>query len=98
VKRSLEHDAIGEGAESKPYYETEIVSDREKLVRKLNGMCNQLLKWGLAHNPGDVKRVHFFRAAIYASSIQLQALRDKEIDDLRVEIEKIKEKLEMVKA
>jgi len=95
VKTSLNNGVNGEGAEKQPYYEAEVVTDREKLVDKLNGICNQLLQWGLAHNPGDVKRVAFFRAAIYATSVQLQALKDKEIDTLMLEIEKIKQKLGM---
>ena len=95
MKTSLNNGVNGEGAEKQPYYEAEVVTDREKLVDKLNGICNQLLQWGLAHNPGDVKRVVFFRAAIYATSVQLQALKDKEIDTLMLEIEKIKQKLGM---
>jgi len=87
------HCVGGERGLEKPYFETEIVTEREAIVDKLNGICNQLLKWGLSHNVADVKRAKFFRAAIYATSVQLQALKDKEIDQLNRDVEKIKEKL-----
>ena len=79
----------------KPYFESEITTERETIVKKLNGICNQLLQWGLSHHPGDLRRAKFFRAAVYATSVQLQALKDVEIDELKRDIEAIKEKLEM---
>lgn len=88
--------AKGETTEEKPYYEIEVLTEREALVRKLNGITNQLLKWGMAHNVADRRRAYFFRAAIYSTSVQLQALKDKEIDQLAEEIKEIKEHLGMV--
>ena len=93
MKRSLKNEESVE----KPYFESEILSERQELVKKLNGICNQLLKWGLSHNVGDVRRAKFFRAAIYATSVQLQALKDKEIDQLAKEIEEIKEEMKRQK-
>jgi len=94
---SKKHDANRESSSEKPYYECEILTERQALVKKLNGICNQLLKWGLSHNVADARRAKFFRAAVYATSVQLQALKDVEIDQLMREIEAIKEKLGMVK-
>jgi formiminotetrahydrofolate cyclodeaminase len=62
----------------------------------LNGICKQLLKRGLAHNVADVHRAHFLHAAIYATNVQLQAIKDKEIDQLEREIEAIKKHVGMV--
>jgi hypothetical protein len=92
-----EQGANSESTEAKPYFETEVLTERAAIVKKLNGVCNQLLQWGLAHNVADARRVPFFRAAIYASSVQLQALHDKEIDQLMMEIESIKKHVGMVK-
>ena len=76
MKRSLENTGNSEKSEQRPYYEIEVLTEREHIVKKLNGICNQLLKWGLSHNVADVRRARFMRAAIYATSIQLQALKD----------------------
>jgi len=95
VKRGLNGTVEGERSQEKPYYEAEVLSERQELIKKLNGICNQLLRWGLSHNVGDVRRVPFFRAAVYATSIQLQALRDKELDQLAKDITEIKEHLGM---
>jgi len=79
----------------KSYFEVEVTTERGALIRKLNGICNQLLKWGLSHNPASVNRVAFFRAAIYATSTQLSALKDNELDELKLEVERIKERLKI---
>jgi len=91
VKRGLQHSANEERNEEKAYYEVEVLTERQQLVKKLNGICNQLLKWGLSHNVADMRRARFFRATIYATSVQLQALKDKEIDQLMKEIQAIKD-------
>ena len=91
MKTSVTSSGNGEKGEETAYYELEVLSEREQIVKKLNGICNQLLKWGLAHNVGDPRRARFFRGAVYATSVQLQALKDKEIDMLMREIEAIKE-------
>ncbi len=89
----MQYRGFGERGLEQAFSESEVLTERSELVRKLNGICNQLLKWGLSHNVGDVRRAHFFRAAIYTCSVQLQALKDREIDELRREIELIKERL-----
>lgn len=95
MKRSLEKDTNDERKKETPYYEVQVTTERTKIVKKLNGVCNQLLKWGRSHHPANLGRCNFFRAAIYATSVQLQALKDKEIDDLTRRIEKLEK--EMIK-
>ncbi len=90
----MQYRGFGERGLEQAFSESEVLTERSELVRKLNGICNQLLKWGLSHNVGDVRRAQFFRAAIYGTSVQLQALKDKEIDALAKEIEAIKERLD----
>lgn len=91
----MENNVNEESSKETPYYEVEVTTERGQIVKKLNGMCNQLLKWGYSHHPANLGRCQFFRAAIYATSIQLQALKDREIDELAREIEKIKDHLGM---
>lgn len=95
MKTSLENEVNAETATEKPFYEVEVTTERGQIVRKLNGICNQLLKWGYSHHPANLGRCNFFRAAIYATSVQLQALKDKEIDELTQEIEEIKKHIGM---
>mgnify|MGYP000212137765 CR=1 FL=1 len=74
----------------------EILNERAKIVEKLREICDQLMSWGKAHNVGNPKRAVFYRAAVYALSVELQALRDKEIEDLKRELENIKKFVGMV--
>lgn len=49
-------------------------------------------------NPGKSSlRIQWIRASIYGCSVYLQGLRDRELDDLMLEIEKIKAHIGMVK-
>jgi len=91
----MENEVNAETATDKPFYEVEVTTERGEIVKKLNGICNQLLKWGYSHHPANLGRCSFFRAAVYATSVQLQALKDREIDELAKEIEAIKARLEM---
>lgn len=91
MKKRLNKDGNGETGGESDWRQMEKVTEREHIVKKLNGICNQLLKWGLTQKIADVRRVSFLRAAVYATSIQLQALKDTELDKLMKEIEAIKD-------
>lgn len=95
MKTSMNESVNNETTTEKPFHEVEVLTERTDIVRKLNGICNQLLKWGMTHNVADARRAKFFRAAIYATSVQLQALKDKEIDQIMREIEAIKKHIGM---
>jgi hypothetical protein len=81
-----------EGAEEKADQKI----DRALILSWLKQDVQYLRKKGYDDNPGrNTTRISYLRASIYGCSVMLQALKDKEIDDLAVEVEKIKEHLGM---
>jgi hypothetical protein len=43
-----------------------------------------------------LSRCQFFRVAVYATSVQLQGLKDKEIDELRKDVEELKVEVQRI--
>ena len=86
-----------ETVEDKGLIQDSSVVDRAGILRGLAAKVKQLDQW--ATQPHTIKspiRVTCVRAEIYAYSVMLQGLHDKELDELAADVEKIKVHVGMV--
>ena len=86
-----------EPTEDKGLIQDSSVVDRVGILQGLAAKVKQLDQW--ATQPHTIKspiRVTCVRAEIYAYSVMLQGLHDKELDELAADVEKIKVHVGMV--
>lgn len=92
-----EQPSNAEATEAKGLIQDSGVVNRAGILRGLDAKVKQLDRW--TTQPHTIKspiRVTCVRAEIYAYSVMLQGLHDKELDDLAAEIEAIKKHVGMV--
>jgi hypothetical protein len=98
VKRVTEQGANAETTENKGLNQVSSVVNRDMILQGLKDKIAQLDQWATqSHTIKDPIRVSCVRGEIYAYSIMLSGLRDKELDDLKGDVDAIKKHVGMVK-